>query len=247
MKNILLLLLFSTVLFFSCGKQDDKPSSQLPAKAETKPQFDNTSFGVYKGVIIGSSGFIIFRINNGDNLVRGYLTIDGKKDTLSTTQNLIAGQRLVDVKFTGRFSSMTLNADNDGGGAEINDIKIDGHPGNVACIIIHENSSQQVFCYEGSLIGGSQSGTFNFIKMEPAVGDTSDGLLMAIAKFSSDTLYMGYTFPVKNQINFNLYNFPSPRDTKFFIEGKSDNNNLNGTWDFSEVYGRGTFSCERTY
>lgn len=60
MKNTILFLLFSTILIFSCSKLDDKTSNQFPTNAETKPQCDNTSFGVYKGVIIGSSGYIVF-------------------------------------------------------------------------------------------------------------------------------------------------------------------------------------------
>lgn len=249
MKNTLFLCSLTTMLIFGCGKPDTKSSNNsLPAKAETKRQYDNTSFGVYKGVIIGSSGYIVFRINNGDNVIKGYLSIDDKKDTLSTTQTLVAGQRIVDLKFAGSFSSMTLNADNDGQGAQISNIKIEGHPGNVAGIVVHENSTRQVFCYEGKL-SGSQMGTFNCTKIGAGRGDSTEGFVDVsfAAKFTLDTLYVGYGYLYHNEINANFYTFPDFRDVKFSVQGKFDNNNFNGTWDFSEVYGKGTFHCVRTY
>lgn len=233
------------MLIFGCKKPDANENATFPNKAETKAQYDNTSFGVYKGVIIGSSGYIVFKINNGDNIIKGYLTIDDKKDTLSTTQTLVAGQPIVDLKFAGRFSSLTLNADRDGNGAEITNIKIDGHPGNVMGIVVHENSTQQVFCYEGKL-SGSQSGTFNCTRIGIRRGDSTETVNFAV-KFSLDTLYLGTGYLYREKMSAQLYNPATWIDNHFMIEGKMDNYNFQGTWDFSEVYGKGTFNCVRTY
>jgi hypothetical protein len=248
MKNTLFLPVLAVLLIFGCGKPNpNSTQSAFPSKAETKPQYDQTSFGVYKGVIIGSSGFILFRINNGDNIVKGYLTIDDKKDTLSTTQTLVAGKPIVDLKFTGKFSSMVLNAEADGNSAEVTDIKIEGHPGNVAGIVVHENSTQQVFCYEGKF-SGNQTGTFNCTKIGAGRGDSTEGFvsLYFAAKFALDTLYTGGGYLYHNEVEARIYN-PSNWRSEFYIQGKFNNDNFTGTWDFSEVYGKGTFSCVRTY
>ncbi len=241
MRNALLCSL-ATLLIFGCGKPDTKLSNNnLSAEAETKPQYDNTSFGVYKGVIIGSSGYIVFRINNGDNVVKGYLTIDDKKDILSTTETLVAGQPIKNVRFTGNFSSMTLNANADGNSAWLSDIKIDGHPDDVAAIIFHENSNQQVSSYEGK-ISGDLSGTINFNRI--ANNDTT----FSIMKFKNNPFVYygyGYRWPVSNDtIQFNFFD-ENPGYYEF--KGILKNDQINGTWK-NEVNGKnGSFSSVRTY
>src|SRR5690606_7050876 len=107
-------------------------------------------------------------------------------------------------------------------------------------------STQQVFCYEGTLTG-SRQGTFNAIKVSPARGDTSDGSLTVIARFDQDTLYTGHGVLYDNTINAKLYNFPVYRDAGFIINGRADKDQFNGTWDFKEVYGTGSFTSVRTY
>jgi hypothetical protein len=239
MKNTNLLLLFATILIFSCGKPSNKADSQLPSKAETKSQYDNTSFGVYKGVIIGSSGYVIFRINNGDNTAKGELTIDGRKDILSTTQTITSGQPIVNVKFTGSFSSMTLNAGPDGNNASITDIKIDGHPDDVAGIIFHENSTQQVFSYEGK-ISGTLSGTINFNRI------TGNDTTFSVMKFNNDpTVYYGIGYNIStDSVGFNFYNIGSPY---YLFEGRWGSNGLSGSWSDEKGINKGTFSSARTY
>lgn len=239
MKNTILLLLFSTILIFSCGKSGDNPSNQLPSKAETKPQYDNTSFGVYKGVIIGSSGYIVFRINNGDNTAKGELTIDDRKDILSTTQTITAGQPIVNVKFTGSFSSMTLNAGPDGRNAWITDIRIDGHADDVAAIIFHENSTQQVFSYEGK-ISGTLSGTINLNKI------TGNDTTFSIMKFNNEPIvYYGFSYKISNDsIGFNFYDVGAPY---YEFKGKWGGDSFNGSWSDETDTNKGTFNSTRTY
>ena len=147
MQKIAYLSVLLTILF-ACNKSDTNNNGNntgLATSPETKPQYDHTVFGVYKGVIIGSSGTIIFRINNGDNVVKGYLTIDNQKDTLTTTANITLGQPLVNVLFTGNISSMRVSANADGSNASLSNIQINGH-NNVTGFIIHENSTKQVLC-----------------------------------------------------------------------------------------------------
>lgn len=238
MKWSPLLLLACMAIFYSCGKTNDTSAGELPSKAETKPQFDNTTFGVYKGVIIGSSGYIVFRINNGDGDVKGFLTIDGKKDVLTTNQAITAGQPIVNVKFKGSFSSMTLNAENNGNDASLSDIRIDGHPGKVTSILFHEKSTQQVFSYEGK-ISGTLSGTINLNRITGV--DTTFSLM----KFDTDTtVYWGLGFPLSGD-SVEL-SFWSGYILYCHFKGKWGNNNISGTWSDNNA-NSGTFSGERSY
>ena len=165
MKPFLYLLIIS--LMTACEKsnseKEDKHPAGVPTTPETKPQYNNTSFGVYKGVVLGSTGILIIRINNGDNEIKAYLTIDNQKDTLSNTQTLIPGQAIVNLQFVGRISSMSLSANADGSEAQINNLTIVGHP-NASAIVVHENSTHQVLLYEGTF-SGDISGRINFIKV----------------------------------------------------------------------------------
>lgn len=226
------------VIFYSCGKTDDTSAGELPSKAETKPQFDYTTFGVYKGVIIGSSGYIVFRINNGDDDVKGFLTIDGKKDVLTTNQATTAGQPIVNVKFRGSFSSMTLNADANGNYASLSDIRIDGHPGEVTAMLFHEKSTQQVFSYEGK-INGTLSGTINLTRI------TGNDTTFSLMKFDTDsTVFWGHGFPLSGD-SVEL-SFWSSYSLYCYFKGKWGSNTISGTWSDGGT-NSGTFSGERSY
>lgn len=227
----------------NAGINNDNGLSNIP---ETKPQYDNTAFGVYKGVIIGSSGTIIFRINNGDNVVKGYLTIDNQKDTLTTTSTITLGQPLSNVLFTGKISSMRVSANVDGSNASLSDIQINGH-NNVTGFIIHENSTKQVLCYEGTFSGGA-SGIINATRVGLNNNDTTF-LLLKVQSVNDTTLYRGFSATVNDTARVNLY-LPNGGNLQFqvtgmFNTGNFNPNSFNGTW--TGAYGVGQFTSKRTY
>lgn len=223
--------------FFACHKATTTPPisvTGLPTTPETKPQYNNTSFGVYKGVVVGSTGTIVFRINNGDNIVKGYLSIDDVEDTLSTTQTLVPGEAIADVLFTGRISSMTLSVNADGSNASLSNISIQGH-NNVTIFIIHENADKQVLCYEGTYIG-SLSGTLNCTRVGAnSVADTA----YVLAKVNDTLVVQGFGPVTNNRVNIML----AP---PFSIQGSFSGDIFSGTWSWTNI-GTGTFSCTRTF
>lgn len=227
------------ISFFACHKSYTSepipdPDTGLPTTPETKPQYNNTSFGVYKGVVVGSTGTIVFRINNGDNLVKGYLTIDDVKDTLSTTQTLVPGQPILDALFTGRISSMTLSVHADGSNASLSNISIVGHD-NVAIVIIHENSDAQVFCYEGTYTG-YYSGILNCTRVGAnSVADTA----YVVAKLNDTLMLQGFGAVINNNVNITL----APA---FQIFGSFSGDNFNGRWTGPGV-DTGAYVCIRTF
>ena len=235
-KLLVLLIAAFAIALFACQKSHNSTTTTatgLASTPETKAQYNNTSFGVYKGVIIGSTGTIVFKINNGDNVVKGYLSIDNTKDTLSTTQTLVAGQAINNVRFTGRISSMTLSVNADGSNASLSNISITGH-NNVTIFIIHENSTKQVLCYEGTY-SGNLSGTLNCTRVGINNGDTA----YVLAKVNDTLFVQGFGQVNNNSINISL-------TIPFAIQGSFSGNNFNGTWSWTNI-GTGIFACNRTF
>ncbi len=245
----LILILFST----SCSKSKNDPQpDNLPTSSETKPQYNNTSFGVYKGVVLGSTGTIVLRINNGDTIVKAYLSISNTKDTLSTTQPLSAGQPIVNLLFTGRVSSLSFSANADGSNAVISNLNITGHP-NAAAIIIHENSTQQVLCYEGTFSGGL-TGNLCFIKFG-SYNVNNSTVMKHVARITNDSLtsYGEGKYFISDTSNYTHGFFETGSTVRSFNgRAKLNGNSLTGVWTAwwpgLTVNGyNGSFVCNRTY
>ncbi len=66
--NKSILLFFLSILAFSCNSSDDSSSAAaddgLTNVPEAKAEFDDSNFGVYKGIFVGSSGIVYVNINN---------------------------------------------------------------------------------------------------------------------------------------------------------------------------------------
>lgn len=250
MKKLFLIFLGLTT-FLACNKSNDNtPPDNFPKSAETKPQYDNTSFGVYKGVIIGSTGTIVLRINNGDTIVKAFLSIGNIKDTLSTTQQLTAGQPIVNLNFSGKLTSLTLSANADGTNAQLTNLNIPGHPDAVA-IIIHENSTHQVLCYEGTFTG-ELTGNISFIRIVSS--NNTDPLypLQYISRITNDTFTVIGQGRIAVDTSGYSHIFTESGQTvrNFNGMGKFTGNTFSGYWTawWAAVGGkRGDFVCTRTY
>ena len=95
MKKLLVkLFLCTTIIFSSCSEND--PSILINDIAEETPdalsQFDNSNFGIYKGVFVGSSGTILVNINN-NGLLSVSLTIDGVNYPFTSSETITENQQ----------------------------------------------------------------------------------------------------------------------------------------------------------
>ncbi|MBI5371520.1 MAG: hypothetical protein HZA79_05780 [Sphingobacteriales bacterium] len=250
MEKLLSLLIALALIGSACKKTKTESSSGgLPVSPETKPQYNNTSFGVYKGVVVGSTGTIVIRINNGDTIVKAYLSIGNNKDTLSANQPVIAGQPILDLDFTGRISSMTLSANADGSNAQVTSLTITGHP-NAGALVVHENSTQQVLCYEGTF-SGDLNGTICFVKVGTLIRSEPVNFL---AKVPADTFFLkGNCVPETDTLRTHthyMYDLGNPVRT-FSGYPTFSNTNVTGPWVSyfppTNTTFRGTINCTRTY
>lgn len=168
-KSFLLLLIVASV--FSCKKKDDAP--ELPYKCTacvTQPQalvaHDASSKGIYKGVVIGSSGTILFNISNASNAISAVMVLNAITVNLTSTVTWVAGQPFV-APFTGTLSgsavSITFSVGASGGNPTVTMSSIPGHP-NSTFTILKETSTSLIEAFEGTYVTTQpESGTFNLI------------------------------------------------------------------------------------
>lgn len=166
MKKLLsatmLAALSGLMLLGACKKKDETTTTTPPTSSysctncittpEAKPANDNISKGVYKGVIVGSSGTIKFDIMNGSDSIKAYMTLDGVSATLVATVAWVAGASYVSPfvgTFNGQPDTITFQVNPDGSNPTVIASNIPGHPG-ASLSISKETSTNLVKCFEGT-------------------------------------------------------------------------------------------------
>ncbi len=167
--SILFFLVLTT--FSSCKKNKPKNTTYVCTSCAQTPQAlaanDNLSKGIYKGIIIGSSGTIKFDIaNSTSNSITAVLVIDGQTVNLTSTYTWVPGGISV-AAFKGTLNGQELTINfsvgADGSGAMVLSASIPGHP-NAVFSIAKETSSSLVRCFEGSYTtSDNEAGTFNIV------------------------------------------------------------------------------------
>lgn len=158
MKKILTLALL-TILFISCSSDDDS-GTPLPTAPEAQAQYDNSNYGLYKGVFVGSSGVVVININNNGE-VNAKLVIDGTSHDFTTTETVNENSAINGLTFTMGGMSFDFNVGSDGSFPYVNNINMSGHP-NAAIEVVKEQSDMLVECFKGTY-NGDDSGVFNII------------------------------------------------------------------------------------
>lgn len=167
MKN-LFIFLFLTVLLASCKKDENKQSNNYTCTTcvttpEAKELHNNSSAGVYKGVMVGSTGTIALYLYNTGTEVKALATFDGKNGTLTTTDlaNWAPGQAVSNARFKGTINNQEINAVFSVGANGQNpsvQVNIPGHT--VVVAVYKETSSSLIKNFEGTYQGDA-SGIFN--------------------------------------------------------------------------------------
>ena len=160
MKKLFALSLLG-IFFVSCSSDDDGGGgAPLATTPDAKVEHDDSSFGIYKGIFIGSSGVVFINVNNEDG-ISSKIVIDGATHNFTTTETATDGDPISGLTFTSGAMSFDFNCDSDGDNAYITNIDLPGHP-NAEMMVIKEFSDIQVKCYRGTY-NGDDSGTFNLI------------------------------------------------------------------------------------
>jgi len=246
-KYILFLAIASIVVLISCKKDDN--AGQISKSTETTAEFDNSNFGLYKGVIAGSSGTVKIQINNGNSVSKADIVMDSKTDVLTCSTSFTNGQAINNATFTGASSSFTFSVGGDGKNPAITNFEIDGHD-DVVAVVLKETSENVSAAYEGTSIGGNNAhGVLNFVRNN----NTYSGIQRALDKESG-----GLTFSFEGNIardgsfSGNSTGRLGNMTVNLTYSGKFDGNNFSGTWttswmiDNSSQSNSGTFTGKKT-
>lgn len=223
-------ILATIFFFFSCSKNDDKKANPLADTPSAKAAYDNSNFGVYKGVFVGSSGIIMIDLNN-DGTVSATLIINDTTYNFTTTQTVQQNQPTT-LTFTSGTKSFTFTVAANGGNPTITNLIINGHP-NAAILVVKETSTALVKCFEGTY-QGTESGTFNAVIYNSHV----KGISISTA---NDIYFMDGTM-AGNQINAS----GTTTGGSTFV-GTMTGNMIAGTWSKTAVNASGTWSGNRSY
>jgi hypothetical protein len=147
------------VIAASACKKDSKDDTE-PFKCTsctTQPQAlaanDASSKGIYKGIIIGSSGTIAFNVLNGGTTINAVMVLDGTTVNLTSSITWVSGQPYV-APFTGTLNggAVTINfsVNASGTGPAVLSATIPGH-GSAQFRLVKETSTLP------------ETGTFNLL------------------------------------------------------------------------------------
>jgi hypothetical protein len=169
--NYLLAIGLLLIGLSGCKKDSsDTASPNIENTPSALAAYNNSSAGVYKGVMVGSSGYFKISIQNGDNTTTCLFVLDGKEVTLTTTSldNWTPGQAISNAVFTGTWNgvSVSLTFSCGANGSEPTaSVTVPGHSVNVS--MAKETSTALVKCYEGTYVdhrqSGAVNGTWNFV------------------------------------------------------------------------------------
>lgn len=229
--------------FVSCEKDDNNtnntntPTNTTPepykcatcvSTPEAKSDYDASSAGVYKGVLVGSSGTIALYLYNSGTEVKALVSFDGQNATL-TSQSLSSwtpGQPISNAIFTGTINGQSITAvfsvAANGQNPQVQ-VNIPGHTVHVA--LYKETSTALVKNYEGTYIG-DDNGTFNMTLhgTEYSIVITSGGIMV-------DDLVNGAIDHLTND--------------KVEVKGAFSGDDVSGTWKDDDGK-QGTWSGKRT-
>jgi hypothetical protein len=237
MKKFLVKTLLSiTIIFASCSEND--PLITINDSAEELPialsQYDNSNYGIYKGVFVGSSGTILVNLNN-NGVISVSLTIDGVNYPFTSTESITENEQ-TETTFTYQNNSFSFTVNADGSNPLITNVSIEGHP-NASIIVVKENSSYVAQLYEGSYEGIDQNndqGTFNAIVFNGTVYILSKSSVYGSSSYASGS------------VDGNLVSGASSLGTIF--SGNIENDEvMNGTWKITQTNEKGIWSLTRSY
>jgi hypothetical protein len=171
--NSVILGIFA-VLFLSTGCKKDATNKKTESykcvscitMPEAKSANDASSKGIYKGIVIGSTGTIKFDVQNDGSEIKAYLVIDGISLEL-TSEVTWNGTQSYTAPFTGTLNGETVtihfSVGMNGSDPTVTSSNIPGHA-NAQFKIAKEASNALIECYEGTYhTTKPEDGTFNLL------------------------------------------------------------------------------------
>ncbi len=245
MRHLLAVCLMAITLF-SCKKSSDDNPPYKCATCTTTPEaqaaHDASSKGIYKGVLIGSSGTISFNIANNGNTITAVMVIDGTTVNLTSNVTWVAGTAYI-APFTGSMGGQTVtinfSVDQTGLNPMVTSSSIPGHP-NAIFTIVKESSTSLVEAFQGTYTkpssGGTETGTFNMLLAKPL-----NKFRVLSRKTGSSSASEPFEGSYSNGVLSYTYSSGAGTGT---LTGSVNGDVVSGT--LVDGYGNGSFSGQRT-
>ncbi len=142
---------------YTCATCNNTPDALAANDASTK--------GIYKGVVVGSSGTLSINILNGSNTITATMVLDGISAVLTSSVAYVDGQAYT-APFTGTYNGtpVTINFSVAIGGGQPTVVtsNIPGHP-TASFVLYKETSTSLIEAFEGTYSKTGQSGVFNIL------------------------------------------------------------------------------------
>jgi len=174
-SKLFLLFVCLVMAFSSCKKEKQpEPTPDNPYTCtscvhlpEARGEYDHSSRGVYKGILVASTGTVRFDIGNNDNTISAVMTIDNNAVTLSSDIEWRVNEPYI-ASFTGVLDGQAINitfsVQADGSDARITASSIPGHA-YPNFTIVKETSDALIEAFEGEYsVSNGKKGTFNIIQ-----------------------------------------------------------------------------------
>lgn len=166
----LLVLLIAGIFFTACSSDSSTPTGPTLSDTPTaKIQFNDTNFGIYKGILVGPTGLITLNIKN-DGFLNATVILDGVSYLFTSEGTITEGQDITDLVFTNGDKSFAVSISANGTDISETAISFPGFP-SADMLLTKEYSDAQVTCYQGTY-SGDATGVFNFL----AIGTNVYGL-----------------------------------------------------------------------
>jgi hypothetical protein len=174
MKKLILFIIVATLTFTYSGckkssskkKEETFTCSTCKKTPDAVAANDASAKGVYKGVLIGSTGTIAFDVNNSGNTFTATMVIDGATVVLTSTVNYVAGEAYTsNFKGTmgGQPVSVHFTVGAGGQDPQVTTADIPGHA-SITFILVKETSTALIEGFEGTYdTSKGESGTFNIL------------------------------------------------------------------------------------
>ena len=170
-RFFLITYILLTTSISSCKKESASKADPYKCVAcKTTPDAlvanNSSSKGIYKGIVIGSTGTIMFNIMNGGTTITATMVLDGTTVNLTSVVSWISGVAYV-APFTGTLNgasvTITFKVDANGGNPIVTSSNIPGHA-TAQFNLVKESSTALIECFEGTYDNSKpETGTFNLL------------------------------------------------------------------------------------
>jgi hypothetical protein len=213
-----IIVIMGILILHSCSNCDPSTDEKLPNESTAKTAYNNSNFGIYKGILIGSSGIVMININN-NGTTNAILTIDGVRHEFRAIDH-VAEHQSTPIRFAKNDNSFDFMVGENGENPTILNCNLKNYP-QVKIQVAKEQSSSPIKCYQGRYTG-DDAGIFNFYI------DEKGGIYgMAKSKYNDDILPLNGSLHSQNLITGTII-------AEGEFEGTISSNYYQGSWQKSQ-------------